>query len=115
MIVWLNGPFASAGRPGPATLAPPEHGELRPLLTEVGKSALCIPDEYVTTVVDVAPWAAAKWRAILAHRSEVARGRTLPGLLARLPEATRHKIIQTEYFTRLRPGPVPRDPHQITT
>jgi len=89
-------------------------GELGPLLAGVGKNVLCVPDEYVTTVVDVAPWAAVKWRAILAHHSQVARERSLPGILARLPEATRHEIIETEYFTRLTSGPVPGDPHQLT-
>ncbi|MFE5091878.1 PIG-L deacetylase family protein [Streptomyces sp. NPDC056638] len=90
-------------------------GELAPLLTDVGKSVLCIPDEYVTTVVDVTQWVAVKWRAILAHQGEVARERSLPGILARLPAETRHKIIRTEYFTRLTPGPAPGDPHRLTT
>ncbi|MCN9243662.1 PIG-L family deacetylase [Streptomyces sp. RY43-2] len=89
-------------------------GQLGPLLTGVGKSLLCVPDAYVTTVVDVAPWVGVKWRGILAHQSEVARERSLPGILARLPEATRREIIETEYFTRLTPGPVPGDPHQLT-
>lgn len=90
-------------------------GELAPLLTDAGKSVLCIPDEYVTTVVDVTQWVAVKWRAILAHQGEVARERSLPGILARLPAETRHKIIRTENFTRLTPGPVPGDPHRLTT
>lgn len=90
-------------------------GELAPLLAGVGKSVLCVPDEYVTTVVDVTPWIAVKWAAILAHQGEVARERSLPGILVRLPEETRHKIIRTEHFTRLTPGPVPGDPHRLTT
>ncbi|MFI5752381.1 PIG-L deacetylase family protein [Streptomyces sp. NPDC051644] len=90
-------------------------GELGPLLTGVGKSLLCVPDAYATTCVDVGPWAATKWSAILAHQSEVARERSLPGILARTPAETRHKIIRTEYFTRLTPGPVPGDPHRLTT
>ncbi|MEF9907992.1 PIG-L deacetylase family protein [Streptomyces sp. P9-A2] len=89
-------------------------GELGPLLRGVGKSVLCVPDSYVTTVVDVSEWADVKWRAILAHQGEVARERPLPGILARLPEEARRKIIQTEYFTRLVPGPVPGDPQQLT-
>ncbi|MFE9620921.1 PIG-L deacetylase family protein [Streptomyces sp. NPDC006384] len=88
-------------------------GLLRPLLEGVGKTVLAVPDSYVTTSVDVSPWAAAKMEAILAHRSEVARERSLPGLLARLPEAERDEIISTEYFTRLAPGPAPGDPHQL--
>ncbi|GHE12818.1 hypothetical protein GCM10010339_77720 [Streptomyces alanosinicus] len=79
-------------------------GELGSLRAGVGKSVLCVPDTYVTAVVDVRAWAHAKWRAILAHQGEVARERSLPGILARLPEETRNKIIGTEYFTRLAPG-----------
>jgi len=90
-------------------------GELGPLLTGVGKTVLSLPDEYVTTTVDVTPWAEQKWAAITAHRGEVARERPLPGLLARLPEAIRRTFISTEHFTRLSPGPVPSDPHQLTT
>ncbi|MCE0444825.1 hypothetical protein LT493_04570 [Streptomyces tricolor] len=41
-----------------------------------------MPDSYLTTSVDVMPWADAKWRAVLAHRGEVARERPLPGFLA---------------------------------
>ncbi|MGN5630543.1 PIG-L deacetylase family protein [Streptomyces sp. AC154] len=88
-------------------------GELGPLLTGVGKTLLSVPDAYVSTTVDVTPWAAAKWRAILAHRSEAARERSLPGILARQPAESRLKIIRTEYFTRLTPGPVPDDPHRL--
>ncbi|MBT2509264.1 PIG-L family deacetylase [Streptomyces sp. ISL-98] len=90
-------------------------GELSPLLTRVGKKVLSVPDEFVTATVDVSAWCDHKWRAILAHQSEAARERPLPGLLARLPEETRRKIIQTEHFTRLTPGPVPDDPHRLTT
>ncbi|NUK16240.1 MULTISPECIES: PIG-L deacetylase family protein [Streptomyces] len=89
-------------------------GDLGPLLTGVGKTVLSVPDAYVTAAVDVTPWAEQKWRAILAHRGEVARERPLPGILARLPEDTRRRIISTEYFTRLAPGPVPGDPLQLT-
>ncbi|MFF7859406.1 PIG-L family deacetylase [Streptomyces sp. NPDC007904] len=89
-------------------------GLLRPLLEPAGKSVLAVPDSYVTTSADVTPWADAKWRAILAHRGEVARERPLPGILARLPEADRTQIIQTEHFTRLTPGPTKGDPAQLT-
>ncbi|MEV7157040.1 PIG-L family deacetylase [Streptomyces misionensis] len=88
-------------------------GRLGPLLQSVGKTLLAVPDSYVTTSVDVSPWAAVKWAAICAHRSEVARPRPLPGLLARLPEPERNQIISTEQFTRLSPGPAPGDPHQL--
>ncbi|MFJ8752139.1 PIG-L deacetylase family protein [Streptomyces sp. NPDC102441] len=89
-------------------------GELGPLLTGVGKSLLSVPDTYVTTVVDITPWAATKWRAISAHQGETARERSLPGILARLSEESRHKIIGIEYFIRLTLGPVPGDPRRLT-
>ncbi|MEU7028915.1 PIG-L family deacetylase [Streptomyces sp. NPDC046275] len=89
-------------------------GLLRPLLEGVGKSVLAVPDSYVTTSVDVTPWADVKWRAILAHRSEVARERSLPGMLARIIEGDRAQIIRTEYFTRLIPGPAKGDPAELT-
>lgn len=88
--------------------------ELGPLLSGVGKDLFCVPETHVTTVIDVAPWAATKWQAIMAHHSEVSRERSLPALLARAPEETRNKIIQTEYFTRLTPGAIPDDPHRLT-
>ncbi|MEV5340150.1 PIG-L family deacetylase [Streptomyces sp. NPDC052676] len=103
--------YPEAGPPWqPAALYAATHPEsgvglLRPLLEGAGKSVLAVPDSYVTTSVDVTPWADVKWRAILAHRGEVARERALPGILARLPETDRTRIIQTEHFTRLAPGP----------
>ncbi|MFE0704897.1 PIG-L deacetylase family protein [Streptomyces sp. NPDC058872] len=103
----------------PAALYAATHPEsgvdlLGPLLEGVDKAVFAVPDSYVTTSVDVSPWADVKWRAILAHRGEVARERPLPGILARLPEADRNQIIQTEHFTRLTPGPVKGDPDQLT-
>ncbi|MFD5417551.1 PIG-L deacetylase family protein [Streptomyces sp. NPDC127069] len=89
-------------------------GLLGPLLEGVGKAVLTVPDTYVTTSVDVTPWAPVKWAAILAHRGEVARERPLPGILSRLPEADRHQIIRTEHFTRLSPGPVPAARDRLT-
>ncbi|MEV6808505.1 PIG-L family deacetylase [Streptomyces sp. NPDC051132] len=89
-------------------------GLLRPLLEGAGKSVLAVPDSYVTTSVDVTPWAGTKWAAVRAHRGEVARDRALPGILARLPEADRTQIIQTEHFTRLTPGPAKDDPAHLT-
>ncbi|UQX04607.1 PIG-L family deacetylase [Streptomyces sp. RerS4] len=88
-------------------------GRLGTLLETVGKSVLTVSDAYVTTTVDVGLWAAVKWAAILAHEGEVARERSLPGLLARLPETERDEIISTESFTRLTPGPVAGDPHRL--
>jgi N-acetyl-1-D-myo-inositol-2-amino-2-deoxy-alpha-D-glucopyranoside deacetylase len=113
--------YPEAGPPWqPAALYTATHPEsgiglLRPLLEGVGKSVLAVPDSYVTTSVDVTPWADVKWRAILAHRGEVAHERALPGILARLPEADRTRIIQTEHFTRLTPGPTKGEPAQLTS
>ncbi|MFE5596848.1 PIG-L deacetylase family protein [Streptomyces sp. NPDC056549] len=111
--------YPDAGEPWqPAALYTATHsesgvGRLGPLLQGVGKTLLAVPDAYVTTSVDVSLWAAVKWAAICAHRSEAARPRPLPGLLARLPEPERNEIISTEHFTRLSPGPEPGDPHQL--
>ncbi|MEU5148707.1 PIG-L family deacetylase [Streptomyces yangpuensis] len=88
-------------------------GDLGPLLARVGKKVLSVPDEHITATVDVSGWLEQKWAAILAHRGEVARERPLPGILARLPEADRNQIIQTEHFTRLTPGPTKGDPAQL--
>lgn len=110
-----------AGAPWqPAALYAATHPEsgvglLRPLLEGAGKDVLAVPDSCVTTTVDVTLWADAKWRAISAHRGEVTRVRSLPGILARLPEADRVRIIQTEHFTRLTPGPTKADPTQLTS
>ncbi|MFD3970298.1 hypothetical protein [Streptomyces cyaneofuscatus] len=52
--------------------------------------------------------------AILSDRGEIARERPLPGLLARLDEETRNRIIHTEYFTRITPGPDRGDAHLLT-
>lgn len=76
-------------------------GELSDLLARVGKAVLSVPDEHVSTTVDVRPWLARKWAAIQAHRSQVERERPLPGILSRLPEEVRHRIIGTEYYTRI--------------
>ncbi|MFJ3946216.1 PIG-L deacetylase family protein [Streptomyces griseoaurantiacus] len=77
-------------------------GELGDLLRQVGKTALSVPDEHVSTAVDVRPWLARKWAAILAHRSQVERERPLPAILSRMPEEVRHSVIGTEYYTRIR-------------
>ncbi|MGI5262401.1 PIG-L deacetylase family protein [Streptomyces angustmyceticus] len=113
--------FQEVGEPWqPAALYTATHpqsgvGRLGPLLEKVGKTVLAVPDSYVTTTVDVSPWAGVKWAAICAHRGEVASERPLPGLLARLPEADREEIIRTEHFTRLTPGPAPGAPDRLTT
>ncbi|MEU8541998.1 PIG-L deacetylase family protein [Streptomyces sp. NPDC048717] len=112
--------YPEAGAPWrPAALYAATHsvsgaGPLGDLLRTAGKDVIAVPDSLVTTTVDAGPWTAVKWRAILAHRGEVAAARPLPGLLARLPRAERDAIIRLEQFTRLTPGPVPADPHRLT-
>ncbi|MFD0265002.1 PIG-L deacetylase family protein [Streptomyces sp. NPDC127106] len=104
--------YPEAGRPWqPRALYLATHphsgvGDLGPLLSGVGKPVRSVPDDHVTAAVDVRPWLERKWAAVLAHRSEVERTRSLPGILSRLPVATRRRITATEYFTRLdtRPG-----------
>ncbi|MFB7247279.1 GlcNAc-PI de-N-acetylase [Streptomyces populi] len=89
-------------------------GELGPLLARVGKTVLSVPDEYVTATVDVTGWLEQKWAAILAHRSEAARGRSFPGILARLPVRQRQSIIATEYFIRLSAGNGPHGLRELS-
>ncbi|WP_434587429.1 PIG-L deacetylase family protein [Streptomyces sp. A5-4] len=89
-------------------------GELGTLLPRVGKSLLSVGDERVTATVDVRPWLAQKWTAILAHRSEVERPRSLPGILSRLPVDVRQRIISTEYFTRFDVRPTPGGMRALT-
>ncbi|MFD7916769.1 PIG-L family deacetylase [Streptomyces sp. NPDC059752] len=85
-------------------------GELGPLLERVGKTVHSTPDEQVTARIDVSPFVATKWAAILAHRSQIEGRRALPALLSGLTEEARHRILATEWYTRLdtRParGPV---------
>ncbi|MFI1186211.1 PIG-L deacetylase family protein [Streptomyces californicus] len=86
--------------------------DLGPLMRSVGKEVLSVEDSLVTTTVDVTPWQQRKWEAIRAHRGEVAGERALPGLLDRLDEEARSRILRTEHFIRLAPGPCPDDPHR---
>ncbi|MFQ6196966.1 PIG-L deacetylase family protein [Streptomyces sp. NPDC000405] len=88
--------------------------DLGPLLVRVRKSVLSVPDEQVTAAVDVRPWIEAKWAAIVAHRSEAARERSLPGILSRIAIEARNQIISTEYFTRVGLTPSPDKLTQLT-
>ncbi|MCX5409286.1 PIG-L family deacetylase [Streptomyces sp. NBC_00335] len=105
--------YPDAGAPWqPATLYAATHpdsgvGELGPLLSRVGKKVLSVPDGHITATVDVSAFLTQKWAAILSHRSEAARERPLPGILARLPQEVRESIISTEYYTRLGASPLP--------
>ncbi|MGW3012056.1 hypothetical protein ACWC9R_24970 [Streptomyces sp. NPDC001219] len=94
-------------------------GDLGPLLTRVGKTLLSVPDEQVTATIDVTSWLDRKWSAILAHRSQLERERPLPGILSRLPEETRSRILGTEHYTRIDVSPstaadTVADPNQLT-
>ncbi|MFJ3307567.1 PIG-L deacetylase family protein [Streptomyces sp. NPDC086549] len=89
-------------------------GELGSLLTQVGKSVLSVPDEQVAARVDVSPWLRTKWRAILAHRSEVRRRRPLPAILSRLPADTRQRILATEWYMRVDARPRPGELRELT-
>ncbi|MEU0456990.1 PIG-L deacetylase family protein [Streptomyces sp. NPDC006129] len=64
-----------------------------------GKALRTVPDDLITAAVDVTPWLERKVAAILAHRSEVARG-AAPGLIAALPAAERERLLGTEYYIR---------------
>ncbi|MDT0275412.1 PIG-L deacetylase family protein [Blastococcus goldschmidtiae] len=68
------------------------------------RAVYSVPDEQITERLDVTPWLEAKIAAILAHRSEVARG-AVPGLVAALPPETRGSMLATEWFIRCTPGP----------
>ncbi|MFE2532139.1 PIG-L deacetylase family protein [Streptomyces sp. NPDC059371] len=80
-------------------------GDLGPLLRSVGKTLLSVPDEDVAAAVDVTPWLAQKWAAISSHAGQLQGERPLPALLSRIHEATRARILATEYFTRLSTTP----------
>ncbi|KOY53981.1 PIG-L deacetylase family protein [Streptomyces sp. XY332] len=84
-----------------------ESDALAGLLSTVGKRVHTVPDEMVHAAVDIRPWLDRKLAAIMAHASEVARERSLPGLLARLPKPEREAIVATEFFTRLDAGHSP--------
>lgn len=59
-----------------------------------------VPDDIVDTTVDVEPWLDVKWRALCAHRSEMARGGAMT-MLAALPEETRRQVLRNEWFLRM--------------
>ncbi|MCX4539488.1 PIG-L family deacetylase [Streptomyces sp. NBC_01565] len=63
------------------------------------KAMRTVPDDQVTATVDVSPWLERKWAAVLAHRTEVARG-AMPGFLAGLPAASRDRLLSTEWYIR---------------
>jgi N-acetyl-1-D-myo-inositol-2-amino-2-deoxy-alpha-D-glucopyranoside deacetylase len=60
-----------------------------------------VPDEKITTRLDVTPWLETKVAAVVAHRTEVERG-ALPALIAGLPPDSREKPLSTEWYLRWR-------------
>ena len=61
------------------------------------RAVFSVPDEQVTTTLDVTPWLDTKVAAVLAHRTEVERG-ALPGLVAGLSPEARTSLLSTEWF-----------------
>ncbi|MDJ0386402.1 PIG-L deacetylase family protein [Streptomyces sp. G-G2] len=89
-------------RPSTLYLATHPHSAARTLggrLVREGAAMYSVPDEWVTVTLDVRPWLGQKTAAILAHRTEVARG-ALPGRLAGLPPADRDALLATEWYVR---------------
>ncbi|MFE1290183.1 PIG-L deacetylase family protein [Streptomyces sp. NPDC058751] len=105
---WRTGALYGATHPHSAI------GDLGPLLAGVGKTLLAVADEDVAATVDVTPWLAQKWAAICSHISQLEGERPLPALLARLDEATRDRILATEYFTRIGAVPAPAVSHVLS-
>ncbi|MFE2225071.1 PIG-L family deacetylase [Streptomyces kronopolitis] len=68
-------------------------------LASTGRAMLSVPDARITATVDVGPWLEQKVSAVLAHRTEVARG-AAPGLIAGLPESDREQLLCTEWYIR---------------
>ncbi|WP_214408981.1 PIG-L family deacetylase [Sphaerisporangium fuscum] len=66
---------------------------------EPGQTLPGVPDEQVTTTVDVRPWADRKWAAMMAHESEVQRGGSMT-MFAALPPSTRDRLLATEWYIR---------------
>jgi N-acetyl-1-D-myo-inositol-2-amino-2-deoxy-alpha-D-glucopyranoside deacetylase len=67
---------------------------------EPGQTLLGVPDEHVTTHLDVGQWAERKWAAMHAHESEVGRGASMT-LLTSLPEQARAQMLANEWYRRV--------------
>ncbi|WP_155058963.1 PIG-L family deacetylase [Streptomyces blattellae] len=88
-------------RPSALYLATHPHSAVGALseFAHAGRALRTVPDELITATVDVSPWLARKWAAVLAHRTEVERG-AAPGLLAGFPTAVRERFLATEWYIR---------------
>uniref|UniRef100_UPI003F49AC32 PIG-L family deacetylase n=1 Tax=Nonomuraea bangladeshensis TaxID=404385 RepID=UPI003F49AC32 len=69
-------------------------------LPEPGQKLPGVPDEQVTTHLDVGRWAERKWAAMHAHESEVGRGASMT-LLTSLPEQARAQMLANEWYRRV--------------
>ncbi|WP_369196801.1 PIG-L deacetylase family protein [Streptomyces djakartensis] len=100
---WRPSALYLATHPHSAVTAWGEH------LASVGEGLRTVPDDHVTTTVDVTPWLDRKVAAVLAHRTEVERG-AAPALIAGLSGPERERLLGTEFYTRhdLLPTPPPR-------
>ncbi|MEU4332158.1 PIG-L family deacetylase [Nonomuraea dietziae] len=67
---------------------------------EPGQTLPGVPDEHVTTHLDVGRWAERKWAAMHAHESEVGRGASMT-LLTSLPEQARAQMLANEWYRRV--------------
>ncbi|MEU1198222.1 PIG-L deacetylase family protein [Streptomyces sp. NPDC005813] len=99
-------------RPSALYLATHPHSAARALgagLMRQGREMFSVPDEWIGAAVDVGPWFERKVAAVLAHRSEVARG-ALPGRIAVLPPVEQRRLLATEWYIRhdLAPAPAAR-------
>ncbi|WP_067140475.1 PIG-L family deacetylase [Microtetraspora malaysiensis] len=65
-----------------------------------GQTLPGVPDDQVTTHLDVTPWADRKWAAMQAHESEVERGASMT-LLTTLPERARAQMLSNEWYRRV--------------
>jgi N-acetyl-1-D-myo-inositol-2-amino-2-deoxy-alpha-D-glucopyranoside deacetylase len=90
-----------AWRPRAVYLATHPHSVVPAIKDIIGarRAVYSVPDDEVNASVDVTPWLEQKVAAILAHRSEVARG-ALPGLIAEMPEGLRQTLLATEWYLR---------------
>ncbi len=66
---------------------------------EPGQPLPGVPDEEISTTVDVRRWHERKWAAFAAHASEAERGAG-PAVFAALPAETRQRLLGTEWFIR---------------
>ncbi|MFF8644209.1 PIG-L deacetylase family protein [Streptomyces sp. NPDC015345] len=96
-------------------LATHPHAAVAALSDVVGesKAVRSVPDAWVTATVDVRPWLAQKVAAVLAHRSEVARG-AVPALIAALAPEARARLLSTEWYIRHHLGPTAGDQSELT-